>query len=192
MAVNKATYGDTGRGFSAVSIPKWVKTDPTDVCVRVEQLRSRMEGKRVFMVLCPTNFDVEFVACRSMKDVAFYANYYRAFSAESKPESRMVIFGNVYKAEILPYVMNETALEKEAFFIYDDFLFGRAVSVDYLAYKIEQVVKDKEADISKFAVILGRQSRTGVRDKMNDAIARYSDKSLWRKDEWALTDVNIP
>lgn len=188
--VTSATY--TGRGFSAVSIPKWVKTDPTDVCMRVEQLRNRMEGKRIFMVLCANNFDVEFVTCRSMKDVAFYANYYRAFSADSKPNDRVVIFGNVYKAEVLPYTLDKMAFEKESFFIYDDYLFGRAVSIEYLTHKIEQLVKEKDADISKFVVILGRQSRVSVRDKINNAIERYSNKSLWRKDEWALTDINIP
>jgi hypothetical protein len=187
MAVSKATYGT-----SEVYIPKWVKTDPTDVCMRVDQLRVRMEGKRVFMMLHAGNFDVEMIACRSMKDVAFYANYYRVFTASAKPEDRMVLFGNVYKAEVLPFALSETALEREAFFIYDDFMFGRSASVAALAYKIEDIIKERNADISRFVVILGRQSKTGVRDKMNTAVARYSDRSLWREDKWALTDVNIP
>lgn len=174
------------KNAKSVNIPKWVKTDPEDVCLNVKDLRNKMVGKIGYMMLFSGSMDVELICCRSARDLAFYTNYYHAFTYESVPEERQFITGKIYRSEILPFTFADTCLEREAFLICDDYWFDSDVSLSGLTYKIEDLVRYKAANIEQIVVIIGRRMKDSTRDAMNEAIRQYSDTSLWEKDKWAI------
>ena len=157
--------------------PNWVRSTTAEVSLSSNDLKRRI-GTNQYVMIADNDESIDIIACPYLKDIAFYAAYFRAFSNGVEPEDRIFLHGTVLDPNELPY---EVEKNLSVFVIYDDWMFAQFSTMKEITTFISEfMARSMVENVNDIVIIMGKKYEAGVLNAVNKSIHGLTQE-LWRR-----------
>ena len=150
----RATMNLPKRSDRFTNIPVDIRTKPEEVAFGLDEMIMFM-GRRAFVALYDTGYDITATACEKIYDLPFYTAVDNKTPNDVGEEALILFSGTVLDPENLPY---ELDVREEALVIYDEWDFARFDDMESVVGKVESTFETfNESSINDFVILSGTE-----------------------------------
>ena len=159
--------------------PSWVRSTTAEVSISSNDLKRRV-GTRQFIIIADNDESIDMIACPHLKDISFFAAYFRTFGNGVDPEDRVFLHGVILNPSELPY---EIEKDLSVFVIYDDWMFTEFSTMkETTTFITEFMDRMMVKNVNDFVIIMGKKYKDGLLSAVNKSIYRLTQE-LWRRSD---------